>query len=429
MAWWKRAGVECMGSALFRGGLPPRAENYETLAKTGFAVTRGPDAANAHWSLELRHPQWGHGTLVCLRDAPMPPKVLIDFETRLTSAQRDDARAAGSSLSVVRPAQSDDVLRERKHFLRFLRAALGEHGAVAVDHVSQAFWSRDALDVETSHDADVDIDALFTVHAVMPERGEDPYWVHTHGLRELGFTDFDILAPDPAVTGHGYDLVRALAFAIVEERARPGGGAFDLAEPDGLVRLVAAERLLARGAGTAEWRAEVDDEHRRGHAVACDPSRKWFGLFEGAPRPSRFLSGPIPDEILISFSHSASDLMAVRARATYPLLCRLAGELKGLPLPIAAKLGYVVDGGGPDDREHLWFEVHECRADRIDATLQNQPFRIARMRQGDRGPHDPSLLSDWMILTPFGQVNPRAMTALRELRERRGELEKMLRDA
>lgn len=425
MVWWKRTAKEGSGSAFFRGALPPRAESYEGLARAGIEVARAPDASDTHWTLDLRHPDWGNAKLVCLRAAPMPPQVLIDYDPRLTSQQRADAKAAGCLVSVRRPMQSDNVLRERKHFLHFLRAAMGEHGLVGIDHLSQAFWSREALDDELAHDADVDIQALFTVHAVLPEGGREPYWLHSHGLSDLGFVDFDVHAPDPDLTRHQWDLLRALAFAIAEGRAEADGGALDLAQPDGVVRLVSVDRFLALKSASPEWRADLEDGHRRGHVVVCDPTRpRWLGLFEAAPRPSRFFTGPIPEEILVSFSRSATDLMATRARATYSVLRGLVAELEGLPLRASVKSGYVVDGGRPDECEHLWFEVHECHDHAIDATLLNEPFGIARMRAGQRATLDPGLITDWLILTPFGQVTPRSMTPMRELRTHRGELER-----
>jgi uncharacterized protein YegJ (DUF2314 family) len=90
------------------------------------------------------------------------------------------------------------------------------------------------------------------------------------------------------------------------------------------------------------------------------------------------------------------------------------------------KLGYVVDGGGENNREHLWFEVHACRADGIEATLVNQPFEIARLRPGDRSVHPANLISDWMILSPFGSITPSFDMALREVRSRPDELRKII---
>jgi hypothetical protein len=94
-----------------------------------------------------------------------------------------------------------------------------------------------------------------------------------------------------------------------------------------------------------------------------------------------------------------------------------------------AKIGYVVDGGGADEREHLWFEVHELHDDCIDGTLLNQPYWIERLNEGDRGSHPLELLSDWSVLTPFGPINPHAFYARRLVREHHDEMLEMLEKA
>ena len=67
-------------------------------------------------------------------------------------------------------------------------------------------------------------------------------------------------------------------------------------------------------------------------------------------------------------------------------------------------------------REHLWFEVHDVRDDQVDATLVNEPYDVARLRQGDRGAHDVERITDWLIPTPFGLITPRSQVAARRVR-------------
>jgi uncharacterized protein YegJ (DUF2314 family) len=144
------------------------------------------------------------------------------------------------------------------------------------------------------------------------------------------------------------------------------------------------------------------------------------------PRPSRLLSGAFPTDGLIQFSSAASALMGDRARNTYEAFRALRDELAEFSLPALVKLGYAIDGGRESDREHLWFEVHACRAEEIEATLVNQPVYIARMRPGQRAVHPADLISDWTILSPFGSITPRFGLALREARSRPDELRRML---
>ena len=71
------------------------------------------------------------------------------------------------------------------------------------------------------------------------------------------------------------------------------------------------------------------------------------------------------------------------------------------------KLGYRTDhAASDDDREHLWFEVHAIEPGRVEATLLNEPYDVARMKEGDRDSHDLELLTDWTVLCQYGRFAP-----------------------
>jgi len=445
MAWWtKRPRGLQAGSALFRGRWVSRPEDFAGLARHGVALGAPTRLPEGGWTAPLTHPAWGQATLVALPDVPMPPGILVAHDPRLTDEEKAAVEACGWSVAVTAEPRTGNVLVDRKDLLRFLHAVLGDEGIAAVDHAAQAFWSREGLDAELAHDAELDIDAIHTLHVVAgAEGGEDgrPAWLHSHGLQGLGASDFDVLDPDPGLLGHGHDLTRALAFAAVEGRLSAGGAPFPLVagEP---VRGVPARAFLDRAPPEAwpGWRADVDEEHLEGHLIVCDPApagwlaRLGGGLLGrraggGRPLPSRFLQGPLPEEVLIQFSNSATDLMARRARQMLPLFRDVAAELIRLDLPALVKLGYPVDGGDPQDREHLWFQVHAFHGDAVEATLLNQPFHVAALKAEDRGRHPLELLSDWTIFTPVGAVTPRETRALRFIQRNRERLAEVLAEA
>ena len=429
MAWFESKGVDCAGSVLFRGSLPPRAEEFEFLTQEGFELDRTPDAPDLHWRLSATHPKWGAAEIVCLREKLMPPDYLIDFDPRLLPNEKEHAKLAGSSVSVRMTLPGKNVLRERKHLLRYLRALMADDGLVVVDHTAQAFWSRDDLDEELSHDAELDIQSLFSLHLV----GDDeraPHWLHSHGFKELGWFDFDILDPSEALAHSegGAELVRAVAFAIVEDRAVLDGPALELVGGHQFCFVPASAYRKAAGSRHPKWLAELDDEHTEDHAIICDAvSNGWFGLFRGKPSASRLLSEEIGDNVLLNFSDEASDLMARRARGSLEVLQHLSDEFGELELPCLVKLRYEgVDGGGG---EHLWFEVHEFGDGTVDATLTNDPFQDIGMVKGDRREHEVDRLSDWMLLTPAGGVTPRTMRTARLVRAHFDELRAALKES
>lgn len=440
MLEWLRKDVRCAGSVLFRGSIPPRRDRLESLSSRGMEVTPLETGADCHWALEMKHPEWGEASVVCFRDLAPPPRVLADVDIHLTPDEREQVALAGSLVSLRITGRRENILRDRKMMLRFLHAIMGEYGLAAMDHVAQRFWSRAALEDELAHDADLDVDGIFTLHAVTDDAGEEGEdgqdegprqitWLHSHGLAEIGFFDFDVLNATRDLTGRGYDGLRAIAFMILEGRLGRNTARATLIFPAGDVRAVPVPEFERKAA--AEYvalRHDPDCDHERDRVVLCDPAGRLLGRWIGKVRPSQILSRDLPDEGMFAFSTESSHLMAERARKTYSMFRAIREELEEFELPVIAKLGYEVDGG-TTQFEYLWFEVHALEDDEIDATLANEPFQIARMQVGQRARHPVSRLSDWQVLTPLGPINPRQTTPLRVIRAHRDEILRAMREA
>jgi hypothetical protein len=424
LQWWKVANAS-RGSVLFPGPLPPPAAQFRRLSQSGFEIEELPATSHVHWALRLSHPALGHGELSAHRDPVIPPDVLFD-QCMMTEEERNLARRGTTSVTLVAPGTTGHVLRDRKAALRILSHCLGDYGVAVVDEPALKVWTPAMLDEELAHDAPLDIDGILAVHWVFDPDPTSRPWMHTHGLKEIGHVDFDILDPATELNSSRlWDVMRAMAFAIVEGGATVGGDPFPLINPGGEVALIDSRRFIANGEQTAARRlAELADEfHRESHVVLCDPpATGLLARFRSARyKPSSFLSGPIPDDFIIPFSKAASALMAERARGTYGVLRELRDEFADLDLPVLAKLGYQVDGDA-DDHEYLWFQVHALGDDWIDATLTNDPFNVSHLRKGERRQHSTELLADWAILTSAGMINPRQMSAARVVRANRHQL-------
>jgi uncharacterized protein YegJ (DUF2314 family) len=412
-----RRRLPCVGSALFRGTVPPRLEEFTGLSRRGVVLEPAPVPEGALWAATLRHPEWGRAHIVCPRDTPTPDPRLLRLDPKLGEEDVHFVGDCSTSVALEMKGTSDFVLRDRKRMLRFLHVLMGDEGVAAVDHTSGTFWMHHALDDELSHDADLDVESIFLIHAVRDEESEQVTWFHTHGLGELGRFDFDILTPHPEFVDHCGDFTRAMAFAILEGHATPGMDGFEVGHPLFPMNLVPVDRFA--GQARPEAVAVRDDphgDHVKNRVVVCEPSGGGLVsrlLGRTALRPARGFERPLPESVVLNFSNGATGLMAERARKTYPVLQEIAAEMAEFELPVLVKIGYVVDGGGPDEREHLWFMVHDMRQDTIDATLANQPYEIARMNEGDRGDHPVEQLTDWMVLTPYGPINPHAFHARR----------------
>jgi hypothetical protein len=282
------------------------------------------------------------------------------------------------------------------------------------------FWSQAMLDDELAHDADLDIESLYTIHAV--QDAQDPArveWLHTHGLEELRAFDVDVLQPSPVFVANCSDPIRALAFAALEGTIGPDVERFQLAYPGGEIRLVPVDRYDAEAAPEHRKLREPDAVHSGRRAVVCEPAGGLFGRWRGRPAPSRFLSHLNTDGFVVPFSTPATTLMSERARHTLGVFRDLKEEFASFDLPTLVKLGYEVEGEGPTDREHLWFAVHRMLGDTVDATLTNAPHRVPSLTAGQRGEFGLDRLTDWTILSPEGPMTPRNVSAARRLRANR----------
>jgi uncharacterized protein YegJ (DUF2314 family) len=358
----------------------------------------------------------------------MPPETLIDWDAYLSEEEKAEAKACKTGVSLMVMSRRNHLLRDRKNALFFMEAVMGDEGIVGLDHLSGRFWSREALKTETSHKADADVQSLFTIHYVTGEaakaadadeleEAEKTGWLHTHGLADIGLFDFDILNPSSSVLQSSLDAVRAVAFAILEGTLKPGGSA-KLFSTGGPIVAIPAKDFMAKA--KPEWAAIREDasgDHTESRVVLCETApSKWFGRIPTQIRPSKSLTEDFPDDFLIQYSSSATELMAERARATYPIFRAYSKEFAELEIPCLVKIGYQVDGGAAEDREHLWFHVHDARENEVEATLVNAPFKLARMKEGDRGEHKVDNLSDWQILAGQRSITPRDMSLVKLLR-------------
>ena len=162
------------------------------------------------------------------------------------------------------------------------------------------------------------------------------------------------------------------------------------------------------------------NDHADRRSVLCEPAgRKLLGFGRGdRPEPIRFARHAPPEQFVVFFPTSITELMAERAKATIGVFRAMTAEFAEFEVQPVVKLGYPTDGGG---KEHLWFEVHGVGDETIDATLMNRPFEVD-LQEGERAERPIELLTDWMLLTPAGTIDPRSFSAARRLRENAAEI-------
>jgi uncharacterized protein YegJ (DUF2314 family) len=412
----------------FPGTAPLADAAFGRLREVGIEIE--PRAAgDALWARGLRHPDWGTAELRCFREPP-PAEDFTQFAINLTAEEKAEVDGSRSAVMLTVPAKRKNVLHDRKTMLRYAAAVMGEDGLLAVDLSSRLPWSRASLADELLHDADLDVEALYCIHAVFDDSpGTAPNqrtfsWLHTHGLGEVGAFDFDFVRPSQAFEQNCGEPIRALAFFALSGELSESSARVVVGNTL-TVRTVPVPEFMRTASPDDRQARELDEDHRDDRAVVCEPAgRRLFGLGSDRPVPLRLAQAArFEDRSVLYFPTMASDLMATRAQQTIHLLPELAAEFAEFEVEPVVKIGYPTDSG--ESREHLWFTFHGLTADSIDATLQNEPYAVSSLRAGERGQHPRDLLTDWMLMGPTGLITPRSLSAARVMRERAPQLREM----
>ena len=66
-------------------------------------------------------------------------------------------------------------------------------------------------------------------------------------------------------------------------------------------------------------------------------------------------------------------------------------------------------------KEHIWFEIKEMNEDgSFSAELTQEPYYISSLKEGDIRTFTENDITDWMVFTENGRINPDAVYLLEE---------------
>jgi uncharacterized protein YegJ (DUF2314 family) len=171
--------------------------------------------------------------------------------------------------------------------------------------------------------------------------------------------------------------------------------------------------------GVAGARPDRDEFHSHPSGILFAPKKRWLGLFGSRYRnPARYLPVLEDNPLLYVSNLETTRMRRLAAERLDRFLALFERHGQSDDWMFLVKLGYTVDhADAEEDREHLWFQVHDVDEDRFDATLINEPYAIDRMHEGQRDHHDRHLLSDWSLHCPHGSFDP----------DNVGQLERLMR--
>jgi hypothetical protein len=375
-------------------------------------------ARDSHWEFEVAvrlHPQdepWWLRVFI----APAEPlgDDHLDWDG-FTEAERADSLHSRWRIGAC--GAFGERAAEDFHIVLKLLCALCPSMVAVYDEASfrvhSGAWAVDAAQSEVPPSFEM----LFSVLTVRPESDDEGKlcWVHTHGLARAGCIELEALEVPAQQTEVIADFILQVGSQFLEQGVPDPDEKFPVGEKLELVWLpweAAIERLPPGHLGSQPDR---DETHVGPAGVLFVPTqgvkrRRYLGLSSCVPTLERNPVYYISDQE----AERASRLAKEKLDHFVELHRRFAGQEDwGFTVKLAFDSGA---GDGPTPKhEHLWFEVHELSRDSVEATLLNEPFFVASLREGERRRHSLDRLTDWTITSPHGTFTPERLYHLLRL--------------
>ena len=291
-----------------------------------------------------------------------------------------------------------------------LLAALAPNAVAMLDlnalHARTGDWIRDAASASVPPAPT----SFFTVHSVFDDHRNA--WLHTHGLHRMGCIELDIVGVRRRHAAALGDLINGVARFFLDCGVPPPNTRFHAGNDLPLVWLPWEAGLLQVDASPG-GAADRDAGHGCERGILFAPAKDSPERLE----PPRSYVRLIEADPIFYVSPAETARMQRLARERLPSFLALQSRYaKNRKWDFQVKLGFATDNNAEGHTcsgvEHLWFDVQSATRMSVDGTLVNQPYHVARLRQGQRGTFDLRLLTDWAIESPGGRYTPESVLQL-----------------
>ncbi len=246
------------------------------------------------------------------------------------------------------------------------------------------------------------LEYLYNIHAVHGENDlGDEYWFHTHGLNRLDLPEVEVIGINDKDIAYSIGtLVNTVAKLIIENDMPPAETVFMPAKDVDVMLKEFKDVQNSFQLGTLGSSEDDRGDSHSNEAVIIIP------MMKNKPVEYSEYKSELTDHPVFMFSSFETSLMQQAARETVAYFTGLFNTHKNNEdFRFILKLGYTADVGTEDEgQEHLWFEVQDIDEEKLlfDAILLNKPYGDVGMREGERGMHDFSRLTDWQISSRTG---------------------------
>lgn len=342
---------------------------------------------------------------------------LLDMMTNdlITEAEKEEAAASEWSLGVSTQLGPEPLWDYHRQLQVLTKVA--PEAVVVIDPsstwVAPATWVRDVAAASVPPSGE----SMYRLHAVSDDETGANGWIHSHGLLRCGLVELEIVDVPPNTTGAMGELLNGVASVLMDLGMPPPGETFAIG--GGLELVWLPWEVGIKHAPRGMWSQEEDrqDGHFLPSGILFTPPKGLLWKRYGSPvKYVRHLE----DNPVLWISTGETERMSTLARERFERFAALQAKhgADGENWSFLVKLGLPIDEAqGPEDREHLWFQVHAITDDQVDATLLNQPYGIASLHEGDHGPRSLDHMSDWAVICEHGRFDPDVIFHLERMLE------------
>lgn len=255
---------------------------------------------------------------------------------------------------------------------------------------------------------------LYTIHAVYNEEtGEKKYWFHTHGLGRCGCIELEMLDISDEVDNH-YQALNTIASRFVEEGVIRRRQLIQCGYANNIYlnyTWIPWEEALKEYSKKSLFKRKVDilgglEDRNEYH---MQPSGVLFAVLSNnkIEKVTRY-NTLFHNNPIFFVTNKESEKMSLSAKKRLPYF-KSAFEKEQLEKKngYIFKAGILTDNASDEyDKEHLWFDLKEIKAEVLVGKLINDAYRVSTMTNGEIYEIPINMLTDWAIYSEKGNFVP-----------------------
>lgn len=268
------------------------------------------------------------------------------------------------------------------------------------------------------------VPAASNLHCVQCVGDDDTdVWLHTHGLNRCGSIELEILNSSKDNMNEHAAVINTLAANIITKEPLP-----DEYEPQFCVRTSDGGNIVTTWVNPNAALKVLPKLTVGGSSDRTDSHNEHTGIIFVYPTPKDYEKRNLSEINIYNDRLEQNPLLMISTEETNrmrALALERIGYLRELfsrrdsfeKFAALVKIGLEVDEQyrEGDMKEHIWFEIKEMNEDgSFSAELTQEPYYVSSLKEGDIRRFTENDITDWMVFTENGQIEPDSVYLLEE---------------